>query len=172
MRRSIFFAVLVFLAAIFFSGCSSGESGGVGEYIGADSDFTLVYPGDVSVKSEKRGRVVVGVIDGTGMSFRYDLDSGACSVECGGAVIPLSGDASAGLGGVMAAVFPVQFESGYAGERLFLDSGGSGNGSGGRILLENGVPVSVELGGRVIEIQGFEIIEAGECDETQERGVH
>ncbi len=163
MRRSIFFAVLL-SAVLIFCSCSTAESGGVGEYIERDASFTLVYPGAVSVKSEKRGQVVSGVIDGTGMAFSYDLDSGACSVECGGAVIPLSDEASAGLGGVLSAIFPAQFESGYAGERLFLDSAG-------RVLLEGGVPVSVESGGRVIEIQGF-VIEAGEIDETQERGVH
>ncbi len=165
MRRSIFFTLLLFLTVL--SGCSASDSGGgVGDYITSDAGFTLVYPGgDVSVKSEKRGQSVVGVIDGTGMSFSYSLDSGACSIGCGGAEIPLSDKASAGLGGVLSAIFPTQYESGYAGERLFLDSDG-------RVLLENGVPVSVEYGGRVIEIQGFEIKKAGETDETQERGVH
>ncbi len=164
MRRSIFFALLPTLAVV-FSGCSSDSGGGVGDYIASDASFTLVYPdGDVSVKSEKRGQSVVGVIDGTEMSFSYDLDSGACSVGCGDVEIPLSAEAGAGLGSVLSAVFPTQYESGYAGERLFLDSGG-------RVLLEGGVPVSVEVGGRVIEIRGF-LIKAGETDETQERGVH
>ncbi len=172
MRGSIFFAVFMAVLLIFF-GCTAGESsGGVGGYIGLDSDFALVYSDDVTVSCCKRGRVVSGVIDGTGMGFEFDLDAKTCSVSVGGAVIPLSDGASADLAGVLAAVFPLEFESGYAGEVLFLDSVVNDSSAKSRVLLENGLPISVEVGGKIIEIHGFKIVETGETDETQERGLH